>query len=49
MKKLLTFSALFIVIVLQAQKKETVSFQPTLESFKAYRIPEWFRDAKFGI
>lgn len=24
-------------------------FQPTRESLKAYRIPTWFRDAKFGI
>lgn len=24
-------------------------FEPTLESFKQYRYPEWFRDAKFGI
>jgi alpha-L-fucosidase len=24
-------------------------FQPTLESFKAYQYPEWFRDAKLGI
>jgi alpha-L-fucosidase len=24
-------------------------FQPTLESLGAYRCPEWFRDAKFGI
>ena len=24
-------------------------FQPTRESLKEYQIPEWFRDAKFGI
>ena len=24
-------------------------FQPTDESFKQYRYPEWFRDAKFGM
>ena len=24
-------------------------FQPTDESFKQYRTPDWFRDAKFGI
>ncbi len=29
---------------LMAQK-----FEPTLESFKQYKYPEWFRDAKFGI
>src|SRR6187399_2022981 len=24
-------------------------FQPTMDSLKAYKCPEWFRDAKFGI
>jgi alpha-L-fucosidase len=24
-------------------------FQPTWESLRQYRVPEWFRDAKFGI
>ena len=24
-------------------------FMPDWESLKAYRCPEWFRDAKFGI
>ncbi|MBC8094617.1 MAG: alpha-L-fucosidase, partial [Akkermansiaceae bacterium] len=24
-------------------------FQPTTESLKTYKMPEWFRDAKFGI
>ncbi|MGH7247662.1 MAG: alpha-L-fucosidase, partial [Pseudomonadota bacterium] len=24
-------------------------FEPTWESLKEYRVPEWFRDAKFGI
>lgn len=24
-------------------------FQPTMESLKQYKCPEWFRDAKFGI
>ena len=24
-------------------------FQPTLESLRQYQVPEWFRDAKFGI
>jgi alpha-L-fucosidase len=24
-------------------------FQPTVESLKGYRAPDWFRDAKFGI
>ena len=25
------------------------AFEPTVESLKAYRCPDWFRDAKFGI
>src|SRR5438045_4157143 len=25
------------------------SFRPNWESLKAYRYPDWFRDAKFGI
>ena len=28
---------------------ETGPFQATRESLKAYQVPEWFRDAKFGI
>ena len=24
-------------------------FKPTWESLSQYRVPEWFRDAKFGI
>src|SRR4051794_40168166 len=24
-------------------------FQPTAESLATYKVPEWFRDAKFGI
>jgi alpha-L-fucosidase len=27
----------------------TGPFQPTMESLKRYKCPEWFRDAKFGI
>ncbi|MEI7829082.1 MAG: alpha-L-fucosidase [Prolixibacteraceae bacterium] len=44
-------SAILVLVIsmllinrLQAQK-----FEPTLESFKQYTYPEWFRDAKFGI
>ena len=33
-----------------AQKpKSEGPFQPTDESFKNYKYPDWFRDAKFGI
>jgi alpha-L-fucosidase len=28
---------------------QTGPFKGTLESLRAYRVPEWFRDAKFGI
>src|SRR3989449_5315217 len=28
---------------------ESGPFKATRESLKAYRIPEWYRDAKFGI
>ena len=24
-------------------------FEPTWESLRQYKVPEWFRDAKFGI
>ena len=24
-------------------------FEPTWESLKQYKVPEWFKDAKFGI
>lgn len=41
---LLLAVSLFSTGPLRAQK-----FEPTLESFKQYSYPEWFRDAKFGI
>jgi alpha-L-fucosidase len=28
---------------------ESFQFEPTIESLKSYRCPDWFRDAKFGI
>src|SRR5215212_10870210 len=28
---------------------ETGPFQPTRASLRTYKIPDWFRDAKFGI
>jgi alpha-L-fucosidase len=40
---LITFS-IMACSGLMAQK-----FEPTLESFKQYTYPDWFRDAKFGI
>ena len=32
-----------------AQKASAETFKPTFESFKNYKMPDWFRDAKFGI
>ncbi len=31
------------------EKMQTGKFEPKWESLKQYEIPEWFRDAKFGI
>ncbi|WP_461637333.1 alpha-L-fucosidase [Labilibaculum euxinus] len=31
------------------EKMQTGKFEPNWESLKQYEIPEWFRDAKFGI
>lgn len=47
------FCALFFVIAFSAstlaQPKAEGPFKPTDESFRQYKYPEWFRDAKFGI
>jgi hypothetical protein len=32
-----------------AEPVATGKFAPTWESLKQYEVPEWFRDAKFGI
>lgn len=50
MKRLpVSFSAILMLLVsspaLHAQEK----YQATWESLKTYQIPDWFRDAKFGI
>lgn len=45
-------SANEVPAVMVDMKSEPVAagpFQPTWESLKQYRTPEWFRDAKFGI
>jgi len=40
----------FQVPVSEAQEPmQTGAFSPDWESLKAYEVPEWFRDAKFGI
>ncbi len=33
----------------EKEKMQTGRFEPQWESLKQYEIPEWFRDAKFGI
>jgi len=50
-KVLLTMllSSGILMSVTIAQNTKSIPFQPTYESFRAYRIPDWFRDAKFGI
>ena len=35
--------------ILPASQIFAQKFEPTLESFKQYKYPNWFRDAKFGI
>jgi alpha-L-fucosidase len=43
-------TAIPTVLVSTAAEPVTAGkFQPTWESLKQYRAPEWFRDAKFGI
>jgi alpha-L-fucosidase len=45
-------SAALAAPLLRAQERPAITagpFQPTRESLRAYRVPEWFRDAKFGI
>ncbi len=45
------FIAAFAVTVTAQPEKQNPEgpFKPTNESFKEYKYPEWFRDAKFGI
>ena len=33
----------------EVQSEKQSMFKPNKESFKQYKYPEWFRDAKFGI
>ena len=50
-KFLIAFFGMLLLFVNagNAQNAKPEQFKPTFESFKAYKIPEWFRDAKFGI
>jgi len=33
----------------QAEKMQTGKFEPTWDSLKQYQVPDWYRNAKFGI
>lgn len=39
----------FIPVNEQDEHMQTGQFEPTWESLSQYKVPEWFRDAKFGI
>ncbi len=39
----------FVVVNTSAEPMQAGKFQPTWDSLKQYQVPEWFRDAKFGI
>jgi alpha-L-fucosidase len=38
-----------VIVSTAAEPVTSGKFQPTWDSLKQYRTPEWFRDAKFGI
>ncbi len=48
----MSLSLAFLGLIPQANQDIAIhpgSFQPTMESLKQYKYPNWFRDAKFGI
>src|SRR4249920_2815126 len=47
MKKILLH--LFLVVAISATLAAQETFQPTWKSLNMYDIPNWYRDAKFGI
>ncbi|MEJ0103697.1 MAG: alpha-L-fucosidase [Bacteroidota bacterium] len=50
MKKLfLFFSISFLPVVMVLQVNAQERYQANWESLKKYQVPDWFRDAKFGI
>jgi len=50
MKRLLvSFSAILTLLVSSPVSHAQEKYQATWESLKTYQIPDWFRDAKFGI
>jgi len=42
-------SALALSKFAKAQSAQGGNFLPTRKSLEGYQIPDWFRDAKFGI
>lgn len=38
-----------VSVVAQVEPMASGTFEPTWESLSQYQVPEWFRDAKFGI
>ncbi|MDO8951056.1 MAG: alpha-L-fucosidase, partial [Draconibacterium sp.] len=46
---LLITALVSIVCIAQNQPLSAQKFTSDLESFKQYKYPDWFRDAKFGI
>ncbi|MCH5223246.1 MAG: alpha-L-fucosidase [Muribaculaceae bacterium] len=48
-KEWLSPSTDFIYVSEDNEKMAEGKFEPTWESLKQYEVPEWFRDAKFGI
>ena len=44
-----TNSTPFVVVNTSAEPVAAGKFAPTWASLKQYEVPEWFRDAKFGI
>ena len=44
-----TYSAFAMSRIARARGGAVDPFQPTRSSLRSYQVPEWFRDAKFGI
>lgn len=49
MKNYLLFILLFQFNLIYSQSKPPARFQPTWESLKNYKVPDWVQDAKFGV
>ncbi len=48
--QLLAFSVIVLIITSCKTKPETVKYEPTFQSLEQVNpVPEWFKDAKFGI